>query len=315
MRRLKVIIPKCQFSQSVPIILLCTDCDKKNLENATAIDLIYENEKIATLLDPEFYSFRKDEHCARLFGTTDFNHPTIQNIAKDGSWLIGGNLEDYKRPLWNDGLDHYRLNVKELRQQIELANNNVDSVVAFQVRNPLHNGHILLINEALNKLSEKGYINTIVLLHPLGGWTKDDDVPLDVRVKQHEVYLKELNWANKTWHAKARAQVGVTHYIVGRDPAGIPHSNGSDMYDPTHGGKVLSLVNHLLPLEFLSFPVAALCKSTRKMTFYDPKRKEDFEFISGTLMRSYARQKLNPPSGFMNNKAWNIIAEYYNSKL
>jgi 3'-phosphoadenosine 5'-phosphosulfate synthase len=59
--------------------------------------------------------------------------------------------------------------------------------------------------------------------------------------------------------------------------------------------------------------VAAYDKTTSKMAFFDPKRKGDFEFISGTKMRSLARTGTDPPSGFMEAKAWKILAEYYQS--
>ena len=60
----------------------------------------------------------------------------------------------------------------------------------FQLRNPLHNGHVLLINETYKKLQES-YENPVLLLHPIGGWTKDNDVPLKTRIKQHQVLLDE----------------------------------------------------------------------------------------------------------------------------
>jgi len=56
-------------------------------------------------------------------------------------------------------------------------------VYAFQVRNPLHNGHVLLLKDTREQLLKQGYKNPILLLHPLGGWCKDDDVPLDTRMK------------------------------------------------------------------------------------------------------------------------------------
>lgn len=95
------------------------------------------------------------------------------------------------------------------------------------------------------------------------GWTKDDDVPLPVRIEQHEAVLSEgvldpswtvlaifpspMLYAGPTevqWHARARSTAGVNAYIVGRDPAGIPNPNGSgDLYESTHGSKVKFLEN------------------------------------------------------------------------
>lgn len=68
---------------------------------------------------------------------------------------------------------------------------SLDAVFAFQLRNPVHNGHALLMQDTKRRLLERGYKNPVLLLHPLGGWTKDDDVPLDWRMKQHAAVLEE----------------------------------------------------------------------------------------------------------------------------
>ena len=57
-----------------------------------------------------------------------------------------------------------------------------DAVFAFQLRNPIHNGHALLMRECKQQLEARGYKQPVLLLHPLGGWTKDDDVPLKVEL-------------------------------------------------------------------------------------------------------------------------------------
>ena len=81
---------------------------------------------------------------------------------------------------------------------------------------------------------------------------------------------------------------GAQFYIVGRDPAGLPHpdkSLGCDLYEPSHGGRVLSNAPGLPHLEIIPFRVAAFDKTKSKMDYFDPDRKSDFEFISGTKMR------------------------------
>lgn len=92
------------------------------------------------------------------------------------------------------------------------------------------------------------------------------------------------------WHAKARLNAGANFYIVGRDPAGITHPNKNatpdgNLYDPTHGAKVLSMARGLRNLEIIPFKVAAYDMRNGKMTYFEPERKQDFEFISGTKMR------------------------------
>lgn len=66
-----------------------------------------------------------------------------------------------------------------------------DAVFAFQLRNPVHNGHALLMQDTRRRLMDRGYRRPVLLLHPLGGWTKDDDVPLPWRMRQHAAVLEE----------------------------------------------------------------------------------------------------------------------------
>lgn len=68
---------------------------------------------------------------------------------------------------------------------------SIDAVFAFQLRNPVHNGHALLMQDTHKQLLERGYRRPVLLLHPLGGWTKEDDVPLMWRMKQHAAVLEE----------------------------------------------------------------------------------------------------------------------------
>lgn len=140
----------------------------------------------------------------------------------------------FERIRWHDGLDEYRKMPNELRR--EFRKRNADAVFAFQLRNPIHNGHALLMkvshlgpwyvqykngnvfqpdelfilalkiqdtckhyNDMLHhltqdthkKLIERGFKKPVLLLHPLGGWTKQDDVPLPVRIKQHHAVLDD----------------------------------------------------------------------------------------------------------------------------
>jgi 3'-phosphoadenosine 5'-phosphosulfate synthase len=156
-------------------------------------------------------------------------------IMESGNWLLGGDLAIFERIVYNDGLDKFRKTPNELRAEYKEI--GCDSVFAFQLRNPIHNGHALLMRETRERLLRE-YQNPVLLLHPLGGWTKDDDVPLETRIRQHEEVLADgildpswtilaifpppMLYAGPTevqWHAKARRVAGVDAYIVGRDPA------------------------------------------------------------------------------------------------
>lgn len=318
-------------NQSIPLVLPVHTADKERLEAATAFTLKYEGKPVAILRTPEFYEHRKEERCSRQFGTSNKGHPYVKMIYESGDWLCGGDLEVLERIRWNDGLDKYRLTPNELRAKFRKL--NADAVFAFQLRNPVHNGHALLMQDTRRRLTERGYKKPVLLLHPLGGWTKDDDVPLDWRLKQHQAILNSkvldpdqtvmaifpspMMYAGPTevqWHCKARMATGANFYIVGRDPAGMPHPDtNQDMYNPTHGAKVLTMAPGLTQLEIVPFRVAAYNQKKKAMDFYDPEKKDDFMFISGTKMRAMARADDTPPDGFMAPEAWKVMVDYYQS--
>lgn len=89
---------------------------------------------------------------------------------------------------------------------------------------------------------------------------------------------------------------GAKFYIVGRDPAGIPHpdlSLNQDLYEGTHGGKLLSMAPGLSGIEIIPFRVAAYDTKSKSMNFLDADRKADFDFISGTRMRGTSSYNYN----------------------
>ncbi|KAK9129550.1 hypothetical protein Sjap_010037 [Stephania japonica] len=320
-------------NMSLPIVLAIDDEDKEAIGSSPDVALVGPNgDLVAILRSVEIYKHNKEERIARTWGTTAPGLPYVEEvIAPAGNWLIGGDLEVLEPIKYNDGLDHYRLSPRQLRKEFDKR--QADAVFAFQLRNPVHNGHALLMNDTRRRLLELGYKNPILLLHPLGGFVKADDVPLDVRMEQHSKVLEDgvldpettivaifpspMHYAGPTevqWHAKARINAGANFYIVGRDPAGMGHpTEKRDLYDPDHGKKVLSMAPGLEKLNILPFRVAAYDTVAKKMAFFDPSRAKDFLFISGTKMRTYARSGESPPDGFMCPGGWKVLVQYYES--
>jgi 3'-phosphoadenosine 5'-phosphosulfate synthase len=122
-----------------------------------------------------------------MFGVVDPGHPYIKQIYKGGDYLIGGEVELLDRIRYNDGLDEWRKTAAEIME--EFKQKGADTVYAFQTRNPTHSGHAYLMRSAGENLKKQGFRKPVLWLSPLGGWTKEDDVPLDVRVKQHAEVL------------------------------------------------------------------------------------------------------------------------------
>lgn len=329
-------------SQSIPIVLALTEQDKTRLVGDNAITLIFDGKPIAIMRKPEFFEHRQEERAGRTWGFTTPGIPYIDLINDMGPWLVGGELEVLGPVMYNDGLDEYRKSPAVLRAEFERR--GADAVFAFQLRNPVHNGHALLMTTTRENLIKEGYKNPVLLLHPLGGWTKADDVPLNIRMQQHFAVIKEraldpdstvlaiwpspMSYSGPNevlWHAKSRIAAGVTHYIVGRDPAGMKHPvTKEDLYESSHGRKVLEMcpgmknkmVTHTREFiivfhtvfytasmqqtnrgffqTFVGFKPAAYDKTTQKMAFIDPTRKSDFVSISGSKMRKYVSSSGGP---------------------
>ena len=188
-------------------------------------------------------------------------------------------------------------------------------------------------------------------LSPLGGWTKSDDVPLDVRVKQHEAVLDAgmldpettvmaiwpapMIYAGPTevlFHAKSRRNAGATYFVAGRDPAGmkgselaVSHKN-DDLYDGNHGRYVLTMSPGQYPMSIIPFQQVFYDKRDHTMKSKDESRPSDFIDISGSKMRALAKAGATPcsadipndlieancvPPGFMVQKGWEIVCDYY----
>ena len=93
----------------------------------------------------------------------------------------------------------------------------------------------------------------------------------------------------------------------------MPHPDPPkrDLYEATHGSRTLKMAPGLKQLEIIPFKVAAYDTTAKQMAFFDPKRREDFDFISGTRMRALAKSGETPPDGFMAPKPWQVLAEFY----
>jgi len=315
--------PEAQYfnrvSSSVPITLPITKEIKEAIAGKDAVTLVGPNgDDVAILRNPEVYDHRKEEFIARTYGTTDYDHPYIaENIlaANVGNYLLGGEIELLKRITYNDGLDEFRLTPNEVKAAFKKR--GADTVVAFQTRNPTHAAHIWLMNDARRQLVEKGYKTPIVYLTPLGGWTKSDDVPLDVRIKQHHEVLKAgapigldpsttvmsiwpspMVYSGPTevqWHAKSRRNAGAKYFITGRDPAGLKGSKAwqektgeEDQYDGNHGRYVMQMSPGLNGMDVLSFGKVSYDITDDTMKPVDKSRKDSFLSISGSKMRKMA---------------------------
>ena len=317
--------PPTRVSMSIPITLSCTSFTKDVIGSAAAVALVTQmGQTVAILRNPEIYANRKEEIVTRMFGVIDTGHPYIKHIYSGGDFLIGGEIELLDRIRYNDGLDQWRKTATELLAEFQAK--GADTVYAFQTRNPTHAGHAYLMRSAGEDLIKKGYRKPVLWLSPLGGWTKDDDVPLDVRVKQHEqvlaaglshpggldpettvmaIWPAPMVYAGPTeveFHAKSRRCAGASYFVVGRDPAGMKGSMEAqahpddDLYNGDHGRYVLQNSPGIGDMKMLSFVKVMYDITDNVMKLPDESRMQDFISISGSKMRLLARNGATPCS-------------------
>lgn len=317
--------PRNRVSMPIPITLSLSDYTKGRIESSGKQDVALVTRMghtLAIMRDVEIYDNRKEEIVSRMYGVIDMDHPYIHNIYMGGDYLIGGEIELLDRIRYNDGLDKWRKTATELMQ--EFQDKGADTVYAFQTRNPTHAGHAYLMKSAGEDLRKKGYKMPILWLSPLGGWTKSDDVPLDVRVKQHEqvldagishpggldpattvmaIWPSPMVYAGPTeveFHAKSRRSAGASYFVVGRDPAGMKGSPNAvahpddDLYDGNHGRYVLQNSPGIGDMKMLSFVKVMYDTTDNIMKEPNEKRMDDFISISGSKMRLLARNGAVP---------------------
>jgi 3'-phosphoadenosine 5'-phosphosulfate synthase len=135
---------------SVPITQSVTAEQKAEFEGKTKIAIkcsaIGSDAVLAVIDNPVFFDNRKEEICARTFGCMSKNHPKAETIFAQGDFLVSGDsMRFVSRPVFNDGNDQYRLTPTQI--QAAIVEKDADVVYAFQVRNPLHNGHVLLLKD------------------------------------------------------------------------------------------------------------------------------------------------------------------------
>ena len=253
----------------------------------------------------------------------DGKHPGAEAVKAEGPMCLAGPIEVVQMCVDPDGpeafLDH-RLTPAQTRAEFEAK--GWKTVSAFQTRNPIHRAH-----EYLCKCAQE--ITDGILIHPLVGETKPGDIPADVRMDCYQKLISEYFVDERTMltvmpaamryagpreailHALVRKNYGVTHFIVGRDHAGVGSYYGT--YDAQNIFNGLDKAN--LAIEPLKFEHAAFSKKAQGMvsgkTF--PKIDGDQIFLSGTKVREMLAKGQRPPGEFTRPEVADILIEWATS--
>jgi sulfate adenylyltransferase len=304
---------------SLPVTLSASSEDAKAWEGKQ-VALADEDGNLLAVMDvQEAFEYDKRKEARLAYRTEEEAHPGVAAVYAQGEMLIGGPVTLFRRQQHTQFLEHRR-DPRETRAAF--AERGWKTVVGFQTRNPVHRAHEYIQKVAMETVDA-------LLLHPLVGATKDDDIPAPVRMACYEALLKHYYPSSRVllsvfpaamryagpreaiFHAIVRKNYGCSHFIVGRDHAGVGSYYGT--YDAQKiFGEFEARELGITPMFFENSFFCSVCGSmgTAKTC---PHGDDDHVSLSGTRVRQMLSEGQMPPPEFSRPEVARILIDAYRS--
>ncbi len=304
---------------SVPITLPVTSAQAAELANSR-IALAAEDGTLLAVMDAgDAYAYDRAREAEKVYRTSDPAHPGVEAVNEQAEMLLGGPVRAFALPP-NPEFPEHRLTPAQTRAAF--AERGWRTVVGFQTRNPVHRAHEYLTKVALEIVDG-------LLLHPLVGETKEGDIPADVRMECYQVLLDgyyaqdrvllsvlpaSMRYAGPReaiFHAIMRQNYGCSHFIVGRDHAGV-----GDYYGTYDAQQIFDeLEPGALAIQPLKFEHSFYCVSCEAMASSHtcPHGNDAHVFLSGTRVRQMLEAGEAPPPEFTRPEVAQVLVEAYSS--